>query len=105
MLLCKGSPFELDSDRYLTDFADDMCIFSMYEIMGQLDLLLTGPKAVAEFGLDTVQKIGKILQDERNNFIKERKFISIVNKNIGNYTIEEYNIKERLKSVNDLNQN
>ena len=52
-----------------------------------------------------MQKIGKILQDERNNFIKDKKFISIVNKNISNYNIEEYSIKERLKSVNNLNQN
>lgn len=105
MFLCKGNPFELDSDCYLTDFADDISIFTMYEILDQLDLLLTGPKAVAEFGLDAVQKIGKILQDERNNFIKEKKFISIVNKNISNSSIEEYSIKERLKSVNNLNQN
>lgn len=105
MFLCNGNPFEMGNDCYLTDFADDMCIFGMYEIMDQLEVSLTGPKAVSELGLDVVQKIGKILQDERRNFIKERKFISIVNKNISNYNIEEYSIKERLESVNDPNQN
>ena len=102
MMLCKGNPFELDSDVYFTDFADDMCILGAKAFEHQLEQALTGSKAIQVFGVDTIQKISKILHEEAIKFIDERKFVSIVNESLHIYeNVDTYNIKQRLDSLSE----
>lgn len=100
MMLCKGDPFELNADVYVTDFADDMCILGAKAFEHQLEQALTGYKAIQALGIETVQKIAKILHEEAIKFIDERKFISVVNESLSIYeNIDNYNIKQRLSPL------